>query len=183
MHQILIFVPRKVGHKQFEVHCMQITKVGWQWPDVHEDNVFPFPDEGDLFPHDMGLSDTESFESVAGTPDPVAETPEEPEVVANLPRNVVLRMALVTLDEIDLCAVFRQTAAVMKSVPHVVRGPFWNALKLALEEATWGNHQDDEVRQEMGWKLFMLLPRMLFHRPPGGGLIPRAKLVARFEAF
>ena len=29
----------------------------------------------------------------------------------------------------------------------------------------------------------MLLPRMLLHRPPGGGLIPRSKLVARFEAF
>ena len=92
-------------------------------------------------------------------------------------------MAFVTLDEIDLCAVFRQTVAVMKSVPHVVRGPFWNALKFVLEEATWGNHQDDEVRQERGWKLFMLLPRMLFHRPSGGRFILRAKLVARFEAF
>ena len=29
----------------------------------------------------------------------------------------------------------------------------------------------------------MLLPRMLFHRPSGGRFIPRAKLVARFEAF
>ena len=29
----------------------------------------------------------------------------------------------------------------------------------------------------------MLLPRMLLHRPPGGGVIPRSKLVARFEVF
>ena len=29
----------------------------------------------------------------------------------------------------------------------------------------------------------MLLPRMLMHRPPGGGVIPQSKLVARFEAF
>ena len=90
---------------------------------------------------DVGLSDTESVVSEAGPQDPVAETSEEPEVVANLSRNVVLRMALVTLDEVDPCAVFRQRAVVMKSVPHIVRGPFRNALKLALEEATWGNYQ------------------------------------------
>ena len=111
------------------------------------------------------------------------DTPAEPELVAGLPRNVTLRMALVTLDEVDPAVVFRQRAAVMKSVPHFLRGPFRNALKLALEEASWGNCRDDEVRQERSWKLFMLLPRMLLHRPPGGGVIPRSKLVALFEAF
>ena len=29
----------------------------------------------------------------------------------------------------------------------------------------------------------MLLPRMLLHRPPGGGLISKEKLVGRFEMF
>ena len=87
------------------------------------------------------------------------------------------------LDEVDPAVVFRQRAAVMKSVPHVLRGPFRNVLKLALEEASWGNCRDNEVRQERGWKLFMLLPRMLLHRPPGGGVIPRSKFVARFEVF
>ena len=56
-------------------------------------------------------------------------------------------------------------------------------MKLALEEATWGNHRMDAVRQERGWKLFMLLPRMLLHRPPGGGLISKEKLVSRFHMF
>ena len=74
-------------------------------------------------------------------------------------------------------------ASVMKTVPHFLRGPFRNALKLAWEEAMWGNSRDDEVRQERGWKFLMLLPRMLLHRAPGGGLIVRAKLVERFEAF
>ena len=59
----------------------------------------------------------------------------------------------------------------MKSVPHVLRGHFGNALKLALEEATWRNCRDDEVRHERRWKLIMLLPRMPLHRPPGGGSI------------
>ena len=39
------------------------------------------------------------------------------------------------------------------------------------------------VRQERGWKLMMLLPRLLLHRPPGGGKIPKRKLVERFEKF
>ena len=39
------------------------------------------------------------------------------------------------------------------------------------------------TRQERGWKLFLLLPRMLLHRSPRGGLIPRAKLLDRFEMF
>ena len=130
-----------------------------------------------------GMSDMESVESVAGPSDPVGDTPDEPDITANLPRNITLRMALVTLDDIDPCAVFRQRAAVMKNVPHIMCGPFQNALKLALEEATWVNSQQDEVRQKRGWKLFMLLRRMLLHRPPGRGLIPRSKLVARLEAF
>ena len=101
---------------------------------VHNEHAVPVQNGFD----DVGLSNTESVVSEAGPLDPVAETPE-PEVVANLSRDIVLRMALVTLDEVDPCAVFRQRAAVMKSIPHIVRGPFRNALKLALEETTWGN--------------------------------------------
>ena len=51
----------------------------------------------------------------------------------------------------------------MKSVPRFLRGPFRD--------------------QERGWKLFLMIPRMLLHRGPGGGGIPRNKLIARFEAF
>ena len=50
----------------------------------------------------------------------------------------------------------------MKKVPKFLRGPFRNALKFALEEAI----ARDEVRQSRGWKLFMMLPRALLHRPP-----------------
>ena len=71
----------------------------------------------------------------------------------------------------------------MRSVPKFLHGQFRNVLKQALEEATWGNYRQDEARQERGWKLFVLLPRMLLHRDPGGGLISKTKLRARFEAF
>ena len=107
-----------------------------------------------------------SDRSMEGPPEDATavDTPIEPEVTVGLLRNVILRMALVTLDDVDPHVHFRQRASVMKTVPHFLRGPFRNALKLALEEATWGNSRDDEVRQERGWKLLMLLPRMLLHR-------------------
>ena len=41
----------------------------------------------------------------------------------------------------------------------------------------------DEVKQERGWKLFFLLPRMLLSRPCRGGLVPRKKLETRFQKF
>ena len=53
-------------------------------------------------------------------------------------------------------------------------------MKLALEDLL---ASDQEVRQERGWKVLMMLPRMLLHRPPGEGHISRNKLTARFEAF
>ena len=74
---------------------------------------------------------------------------------------------------------FDRRAPVMKNVPHFLCGAFRNCLRLAMEEAC----QRDPVRCERGWKLFMLMPRMLLHRPPGGGNIPRHKLQERFDAF
>ena len=92
-------------------------------------------------------------------------------------------MALSLLDDVDTSVVFRQRAAVMRTVLHFLRSSFRNAMKLALEEATWENYRMNTVRQERGWKLFMLLPRMLLHRPPSGGLISKEKLVGRFQIF
>ena len=52
----------------------------------------------------------------------------------------------------------------MKGVPKFLRGPFRNALKFALQEAT---------AQDV----------MLLHRSPGGGHISKSKLEARFTLF
>ena len=127
---------------------------------------------------DVEESDTESLPwSIAGDEEVVLHTVEDRVVDVGLPRNVVLRMALSLLDDVDTSVVFRQRAAVMRTVAHFLRSSYRNAMKLALEEATWGNHRMDAVRQERGWKLFMLLPRMLLHRPPGGGSRKRNWLV------
>ena len=43
---------------------------------------------------------------------------------------------------------------------------FRNALRVALSEILEGSAAGDELREERGWKLFFLLPRMLLSRPP-----------------
>ena len=67
-----------------------------------------------------------------------------------------------------------------KTVPRFLRGPFRNALKIAMEEVLSSN---DVVGRLRGWKLFVMIPRMLLHRPPGGGVVAKEKLVGRFELF
>ena len=81
--------------------------------------------------------------------------------------------------EWNLTDKLKKRASVMKSVPHCLKGPFRNALQLALEEAS----SDDVVRQDRGWKLFLLIPRMLLHQPLRGGLIPKEKLRERFDVL
>ena len=82
---------------------------------------------------EMGESDTESVDwSVAGVDEAVPDTVEERAVDVEIPRNAVLRMVLSTLDDVDPLMVFRQRAAVMRSVPCFLREPFRNAMKLAL---------------------------------------------------
>ena len=67
----------------------------------------------------------------------------------------------------------------MKSVPRFLRCPYRITMRVALEEI----NTEDLLRQERGWKLFMLLPRMLLHRPPRGGVVERGKLLKRFDQF
>ena len=71
----------------------------------------------------------------------------------------------------------------MKAVPRFLTGPFRNALHIALAEETVGKRVQDLARQERGWKLFLLLPRLLLHRRPRCGVISRDKLQHRFAKF
>ena len=69
----------------------------------------------------------------------------------------------------------------MKSVPRHLVLPFRNAMRVALEEVS--EAAGNSVQLEKGWRLFLLLPRMLLHRPPRGGLISKSKLSERFDKF
>ena len=86
-------------------------------------------------------------------------------------------------DMVDLKRVFEVRALVMKSVPGFMKGAFRGAMKISLEEIKKGQLASNVETTTRGWKLFMLLPRMLLCRPPQGGLVPRKRLEERFAAF
>ena len=111
---------------------------------------------------------------------PPAELEPDPPLMR--PSAAAMRAGLPLLDGEDLSQMFSHRAAVMKAVPKFLWGSFRIALKLDLEEVA-GSAANDRLRQERGWKLFLILPRMLLHRPPWGGLLGKEKLLARFEKF
>ena len=136
-------------------------------------------------------SDTDSLE-LDGESDtvslPGSVVPLEEEVVDSGPTNFTqhrreMSAAFRELDACELRPLFECRAHVMKTVPFFLRGGFRAALRVALEEISSGQERGDEQKQERGWKLFFLLPRMLLGRPCRGGLVPRKKLEARFQMF
>ena len=106
-------------------------------------------------------------------------TAPDPEVISTRGLSPAIRAAFAELDGIDLAMEFSRRAVLMKSVPHFLKGPYRSAMKLAMEKAT----QFNLIRQERGWRLFLLLPRLLLYRPPRGGNIHKSKLAERFQAF
>ena len=79
----------------------------------------------------------------------------------------------------DVERIFLRRAIVMRTVPICLRGRYKAAMRVALVEATSEAH----VLRARGWKLFLLLPRMLLSRPPRGGLASQEKLRKHFEMF
>ena len=87
-----------------------------------------------------------------------------------------------SLDHVDLVHLFSIRAVVMKSPPKFVQEAYRAAMRIALEETVLGHQAQNEDRQSRGWKLFVLLPRMLLFRPPRRGLIPKQRIFDRFAA-
>ena len=52
-----------------------------------------------------------------------------------------------------------------------------------MEEILAGVRSQNVDRDENGWKLFLLLPRMLLHKLARGGGVPKHKLMERFNMF
>ena len=128
---------------------------------------------------DAGESDTDSL---PGT-DAVQEESVEESVVDFAVQQRAIRAVFQLLDECELSTVFETRAQTMKTVPFILRGAFRAAVRTSLEEIMSGWDHRDEVKQERGWKLFFLLPRMLLSRPCRGGLVSRKKLETRFQKF
>ena len=139
---------------------------------------------------DVSGSDTESLHSDVrdgvsefdGEVEHTEETPAPPPVSLNL-RRLDVAEGLRSLDEADLEEIFERRAAVPRTAPKFLQGSFRSALRVAFEEEAAGRASGDEVRRTRAWKLFLLLPRMLLHKPPRGGLVPRQQLEERFAAF
>ena len=126
-------------------------------------------------------SDTETDESDRESVQSIIRQEEEevPEAIMTLG----IKEGLTSLDTVDMCHLFSMRAMVMKSPPKFLRGAYRSALRIALREICEGAAQHDETRQTCGWKLLVLLPRMVLFRPPRGGLIPRQRLFDRFVLF
>ena len=149
--------------------------------EVHEsdtESVMTVPEGG--FDDDLAEEDGVGSE---GELQALSEEEEDDEVPFRLPGVATLRVAFASLDVVNLTEEFDQPASVLKTFPHFLKGPYRIAMRVALQEIEEGSRGVEPVREERGWKLFLLLPRMMLHRPPRGGLIPRSKLIHRFELF
>ena len=141
-----------------------------------------------LLADDIPVSQTET-ETVGGHSDvegPVESSWSEPEPIQEAdPARMggAFRDALRGLDQIDVVHFFSVRAVVMKSPPKFVRGAYNAAMRIALQEIEAGFQSQNEDRQSRGWKLFLLLPRMLLFRPHRRGLIPKQRLLDRFSLF
>ena len=122
----------------------------------------------------LGESDTESLSDGASTVsvDGVVADVSEPELAVPEVRvtSQAIRDAVVALDAVDWSVVFSKRAAVMKTIPNFLRGSYRDAMRVAVEEAL----QPQEARRTRGWKLFLLLTKVLLHWPPRGEQIGTA---------
>ena len=99
--------------------------------------------------------------------------------IVDLMIGAAARAALQDLDDVDLEAEFCTRACVMKSPPAFLRCHHRSAMRFALSEA---DRAHDPVGASRAWKLFLLLPRLLLHRPARGNNIPKCRLKDRFSA-
>ena len=113
---------------------------------------------------------------------------EDPEVevevpVSSLAFGAATRAALVAMDRVDLEDEFLTRACVIQCVPAFLRGLYRASMRFVLIEADRARKTSDTVTLSRAWKLFLILPRLLLHRPPRGGNIPKCRLLQRFSDF
>ena len=135
--------------------------------------VFDPPAEGEVGGQESE-ADTESLPGAASEVETV-EVPKHTVDSDPIPMERRLRAApgaFASLDAIDLRQVFELRARVMRSVPVVLRGAFRAAIRVSMQEILNGVEAHSEVRAERGWKLLMLLPKLLLFRPAWAAWFP-----------
>ena len=96
------------------------------------------------------------------------DPPDRPEDVmfADILLSPALQVGFRWLATVDVEAVFRRRAVLMKTVPVFMQGAHRSAMRVATSEIDAGRSNGDRTRSAAGWRLFMLLPRFLLFRPP-----------------
>ena len=74
-----------------------------------------------------------------------------------------------SVDDVNLETESRHRATVMRCPPKFLSGAYVSAMRVAM--------------QEIRWKLFFMLPRILLQKPRKGDLVPTSKLRERFAQF
>ena len=93
------------------------------------------------------------------------EVIEEEPSLAEFRVSEVCRDALVSLDDVNVESEFRTGANLMRSPPKFLEGAFVSAVRLAMEEVREGRRTNS--RRIRGWKLFLMIPRILLSNPEG----------------
>ena len=88
----------------------------------------------------------------------------------------------IALDTVNVREIIAVRACVMKAPPAFL-GAYKSAMRLALKEIVSGMEMQNQLRISRGWKLFVLLPRILLFRPARGGKVPKNHLLDRLQKF
>ena len=75
-----------------------------------------------------------------------------PSIPVLAPRGCAVAEGLRSLDDVDLASVFLRRALVMRSVPHILQGPYTAAMRPALQEASQAQagQRPGEIDKERG---------------------------------
>ena len=99
------------------------------------------------------------------------QTVQNPTSVAERPRVVqrprpppVFSDSWASLDGVQVEELFTQRVPMLKSCPHFFRGKLRHCFGIALREQRRAKIEGDRVAETRAWKLFGLVPMMLFHR-------------------
>ena len=84
---------------------------------------------------------------------------------ADIPLSPALQAGFWWLATVDVEAVFRRRAVLMKTVPVFMQGAYRSAMRVAISEIDAGRSNGDRTRSAAGWRIFMLLPRLLSFHP------------------
>ena len=159
----------------------------------------PDPETSDSTTSSQDSSSTTSSTETATTsnsPPPAAEQPSPPGVpqiesrqhhssdtpapannVATNPAHVApneYREAWLSLDDVDLHTTLQQKHVGFQSPPNFIRGRIRQAMTMSLTT------HEQKIR---AWKLWMLLPRMLMHRPPNTRQLSKEEWRTRIAHF